>query len=220
MKTSFRWEYLLAEKQDERCMSFHVWNTYHNYKYYEMLDGTSQRAKQLHALFKKDQAMKETTALIFEMVEKLKANAKELLALPLYQDFDAEFERTKAKMKKRKVHWYSLYDGPDSVEALANKSKYPALYEVYRGLSNTVHGVNIIQGKIAGLANGQIGIDQLRFPKEAHSMTQYAHNLCVATYTTYVSVRLPERAKEFQAWLASIQTIRNELSKGNPIKFD
>jgi len=120
-------------------MSFHVWNTFHNYKNYEMLDGTSQRAKQLHALFKNDQAMKEASPLVVEMVEKLKANAKELLALPLYQDFAAEFERTKAKMKKRKVYWYSLYDGPDSVAALANKSKYPALYPAPHPTGNTIY---------------------------------------------------------------------------------
>lgn len=216
----FSLEYLLAEKEHERSMCFHIWNTYHNYKYYEMLDGSSERAKQLQALLRKDQSMKDSTPLVFEMVDKLKANAKELLALPLYKEFAVEFERTKAKLKKGTPHWYSLYDGPQSVEALANKSKFPALYEVYRGLSNTVHGVNVIQAKIAGIGDGQIGIDQLRFPKEAHSMTQYAHNLCIATYDTYVSARLPERANEFKEWLASIKDVRNELAKGNPINFN
>lgn len=215
----FSLEYLLTEKQDERCMCFHVWNTYHNYKYYEMLDGTSERAKQLQALLRKDQSMKDSAPLVFELVDKLKANAKELLALPLYKEFAEEFERTKAKLKKGNPHWYSLYDGPQSVEALANKSKFPALYEVYRGLSNTVHGVNIIQGKIAGIGEGQIGIDQLRFPKEAHSITQYAHNLCIATFTTYINTRLPERVNELQQWVASIQQFRDVLSKGNPINF-
>jgi hypothetical protein len=215
----FSLEYLLAEKQDERCLCFHVWNTYHNYKYYEMLDGSSDRAKQLQVLFKKDKSLQGSSPLILEIVEKLKANAKDLLALPLYRDFAREFERTKAKLKKNNPHWYSLYDGPQNVEGLANKSRYPALYEIYRGFSNTVHGVNIIQRKIAAMGDGQVGIEQLRFPREAQSMTQYAHNLCAAIYSTYVEIRLPERKEEFQAWLASLQVFRNELANGNPINF-
>jgi hypothetical protein len=219
LENFFSLEYLLAENQTERCICFHVWNTYHNYKYYEMLDGSSEHAKRLHALFKKDKSLQDSSPLVLEIVEKMKVNAKQLLALPLYQQFAVEFERTKLKLKKNNPHWYSLYDGPQSVEALANKSQYPALYEVYRGLSNTVHGVNIIQGKIAAIGDGEIGIDQLRFPKEAHSMTQYAHTLCAAIYLTYVDNRLPERKKEFQTWLTSMLDFRNELAKGNPINF-
>jgi len=209
----FSLEYLLSEDQHERSMSFHVWNTYHNYKLYEKLDGTSAQAKELQALLEKDKMLTDKSPLILEIVDKMKANAKELLALPLYQDFAAEFERTKLKFKKRKVYWYSLYDGPASVVELANKSRFPALYEVYRGLSKTVHGVDIIQGKIAGLGNGRVGIDQLRFPRQAHSLTQYAHTLSATVFASYLNARLPERATEYQQWLGSTIAIRQQLAK-------
>ena len=215
----FSLEYLLSEKEHERCMSFHIWNTYHQYKLYEKLDGTSVHAKQLDALFKKDELLKSASPLILETVDKMKANAKVLLALPLYQEFAAELERTKLKLKKNNPHWYSLYDGPTTVENLANSSAFPALYEVYRGLSNTVHGVDIIQGKIAGLGDGMVGIDQLRFPKNAHSMTQYAHSLCIVAFTTYIKSRLPERNAEFTDWFNTIKPFRDELAKGDPISF-
>lgn len=215
----FSLEYLLSESQHERSMSFHVWNTYHNYKLYEKLDGTSAQAKQLQALLEKDKMLTDKSPLILDIVDKMKANAKELLERPLYQDFAAEYERTKLKLKNRKVYWYSMYDGPGSVEELANKSRFPALYEIYRGLSNTVHGVDIIQGKIAGLGDGRIGIDQLRFPRQAHSLTQYAHNLSATVFGSYVTTRLPERAIEYQQWLASTIAIRQDLAKGDPINF-
>jgi hypothetical protein len=215
----FSLEYLLSESQHERSMSFHVWNTYHNLKLYEKLDGTSAQANELQGLLEKDKMLTDKSPLVLAIVDKMKANAMELLALPLYRDFAAEYEKTKIKFKKRKVYWYSLHDGPASVAELANKSRFPALYEIYRGLSNTVHGVDIIQGKIAGLGDGRIGIDQLRFPRQAHSLTQYAHTLSATVFGSYVSARLPERANEYQQWLVSTNAIRQELAKGDPINF-
>lgn len=212
LENFFSLEYLIGEKGHERSMSFLVWNTYHNVKYYEKLDGTSERAKNLQALLRKDKFLYQSSPLVFDKADELKANAKQLLALDLYVEFAKEFERTKQKVKN--PYWYSLHDGPRDVEGLANLSKFPALYEVYRGLSNSVHGTDVIQGKLSSMGDGRIGIPQLRLPTEAQMITQYSHNLCVAAYATYVSVRVPAKKDEYANWLQAIQPLRDALAKG------
>lgn len=210
LENYFSLEYLL-ENPHERSMAFHVWNTYHNYKLYEKLDGNSESAKQLMAILKKDKLLNQSTPLVYEKVEELKANSKQILALDLYKKFAEEYERTKIKVKN--PYWYSLYNGPTSVESLATHLKLTALYEVYRGLSNNVHGNDIIQGKISKLSDGRLGILQLRFPKEADTMTQYAHNLCIGVFQKYVSARVPEKQDELKQWFLSIKPFRDELTK-------
>ena len=216
LENFFSLEYLL-ESVDERSMYFHAWNTFQQMKLYEKLDGHSDRAKQLSALLSKDKYMRPASPMVHEPVEKWKAIAKELLALDHYKDVVAEYERTAARIKN--PQWYSLYDGPVSVEALAGHLKLFGLYELYRSLSNSVHGTDIAHDKLSGLGDGRIGVLQLRYPKNAHMITGFVHDVCLAAFMSYVKIRLPEKKREFNEWAALTEPFRERMAKGEFMNF-
>lgn len=212
----FSLEYL-HESPDQRSMCYHVWNTYQHIKLYEKLDGHSDRAKQFNAQLSQDKFMRPAGPMISPFVDNLKASANKLLALDHYKDVVAEYQRTVTKT--RNPQWYSLFDGPINVEGLASHSKFFGLYELYRSLSNNVHGTDVAHDKISGIAGGRINVLPLRYPKDADMITGFVHELCLAAFYTYMQKRLPEKQGDFDRWEILTRPFREKMGKGEFIKF-
>ena len=104
--------------------------------------------------------------------ESLLTIGNQLLETPKYHPFKLEYEQTKKKLK-RPPYWYSLFDGPKSIKQLAERLKHPVLYDVFfRHWSSSIHGTDIIQGKLSGNSNNQLEILQIRDHKNAQDATK------------------------------------------------
>jgi hypothetical protein len=205
LETFFYLDFLLDNEQEKRAMCFLVWNAHRNIKLYKKLDGESELFKEMKSKYEKDRYLKNIEPLVYkEIVDPALENSERLLELPSYQPVNSEYLRTK-KLRKN-PNWYSLYDGPKDIEMLANKSQFAVLYEIlYRSWSQSVHGTDIIQGKVSKNTSGLGEILQIRFPAEAQTITQYCFNLSIPIFQKFIEKRIPEKNDEFKKWYMEIR---------------
>ena len=212
--------YIIEKDSEQRSMAFLVCNALNHRKNLEKADGKSEEFKRITKIYKKDKLVGKTNPIIIPNANDHLKNNQELLELPKYKPVKDEFDRTKQKLK-RKPAWYSLFEGPTNLEILADKLGYPAIYEIlYRGWSNSVHGADIIQGKISGTVDNRAEIFQIRLPKSAQSVTQQCFNLSIMLYKEYLQKRIPDRVKDFGDWYLAIREFNLSLSKKQLINVE
>jgi len=212
LETQFNLEYLLSGDQKRKAYCFLVWNTHRNIKLYKKVDGESEQFRQLKSKYAKDRFLKVMDPIILDdLVKPLMVNAEDLLNLPDYKPIEEEYKRTSSII--RNPNWFSLYDGPKNIEELAAKSNFSGLYEgLYRSWSNTVHGTDIIQGKVSHDQQKRAEIIQIRFPKDAQSMTLHCFNISIPIFRTFVENRTPQRLEDFNKWHLKISKITQSLT--------
>ena len=89
-----------------------------------------------------------------------------------------------------------------------------ASYEIlYRGFSGNVHATSIFQGKLVTNNDGTMDIIQIRYPKDAQSVTQNTINVLIGAYLVYYKSRLPGKNREFQEWYHEFRIPYNKLSQ-------
>lgn len=215
LETTFQIEYLLQNQQDQRALSFLVWNSCEQQKIVEKVDGTSPRYFDMARKYKNDKLLNTSTPPVHPEADRLKSFSKNLLSLEKYKPIKEEYERAKQEGKNR--HWYSLFNGPQNLESLAREVKLEATYEaLYRSWSKSSHGQDIIQGKLSS-SNDEFGnlttlIDCIRSPKNAQEITSYCFHLAIFLYFEYVTNRLPERVEDYKKWHQSISGIHLKLT--------
>lgn len=211
-------EYLLQKDTEQRSISFLVWNSISQQKWAEKADGSSANYKQLLSKYKKDKFMREHTPPVHPDIEKIKTNGEQLLELDRYKSTHEEYERTRKKIKN--PAWYSLYDGPENMDLLCTSVDLNAIYEVlYRIFSHSVHGNDVIQGKLLPDEDGKTYIAQIRFPKDAQSITQHCYNFCILIFKTYIERRLQGKMIKYVDWHNSIREFHNRLTTEEFLKF-
>jgi hypothetical protein len=204
-------EYLLDEKTKERSLSFLVWNAFENRKLLLSMDGKSEYFKKIQTAFKKDKVFKDIPAFVLPNIEQGVQNNQELLKSDKYKNTVSEYERTKKKLSKN-PNWYSLYEGPLTMEKLADNLRFNVYYEMlYRTLSSSTHGTAIIQGKIARNKDKGIDIFQIRLSTGAKNVVSFSINLTSFLFKTYVLKRIPTKKVEFDTWIQTILPILKEL---------
>jgi hypothetical protein len=205
-------EYLLAEKNHERSLSFLVWNSFENRKLLLSMDGKSENYKKLQSAFQKDKLFNDISALVFPNIESGIKNNEELMKSEKYKTTVKEYYRTKNKLGGKNPFWYSLYDGPLKIEKLAYNLGFNVYYELlYRIFSSSTHGNEIMQGKIA--KNKQKGIDifQIRLSTGSKNIISFCIALTTYLFKTYINRRLPTKKEEFDSWVQTILPIYEEL---------
>jgi hypothetical protein len=213
LENLFSLEYMLETDSTNRALAFLVWNTVTNNKLLRKADGKSEAYKDLLAKYRKDKLLKNTSPLQLPIADAMILTGERLLGLPKFVSVKAEYDQVAAK--KSNPPWYMLFGGPSSMADLAGRVGLPAIYEVlYRGWSQSIHGNDMIQGKIAD-ADGLAHITQIRNPKEAQFITQHCFNLAILSFRTYVQQRLPEKQNEFNNWYLSIRDFNLKLSRPN-----
>lgn len=216
IETHFYLEYLLKEDTERRSLSFLVWDAHKNIQLLKKLDGQSEQAKQFKSKYDKDKLL-SGKAFVLETADKHLKNSYDLLELDNYKPVNEEYLRLK-KLKGKAPNWFSLFDGPLDIERLADRVELNGVYEgFYRTLSSSVHGTDILRGKLSKGQDGGMEIIQIRLPKEAESTTLNCLNISIMTFTTYVTKRIPEKNKEFGEWYLSIKDFFNGLTNGNQI---
>ncbi len=200
-------EYLLEKDTYNRSMAFLVWNTITNNKNIERLDENSEAYKKVQLVYSKDKFMKSHKPLVHPYASKLLAIGEQILSQPKYQAITFEYERTKTKLKKNNLFWYSLFDGPKNIKELAEQLNHHNLYDGYfRNFSAATHGTDIIQGKLVGKNNNDLGILQIRSPANAQSIAQSCSNFCSVVFSIFVKMRIPEKQNEFNRWHLGVRS--------------
>ena len=211
--------YILQSDSKNRALAFIVWNTINNNKLLNQADSTSNEYKELLKKYKNDTFLKDSKPPIIANTSELIKLGEKIFLLPKFLPIKEEYDNTK-KLLKKKPAWYTLFDGPRTIEELANRVKLGALYEVlYRNWSGSIHGTNIIQGKFITSSDQEHELMQLRHPKDAQSITLYCSNLCLMVFKNYLSVRNPEKLPAFLEWYLTIRDSFNQLSQHQKIKI-
>ena len=212
-------EYLLEEKNNERSLCFIVWNAFENRQLLLSMDGKSESYKKIQAAFKKDKFFRNQKAIVFPGIDLRIKNNEELLKLEKYKSTVREYYRTKNSSNKN-PNWYSLYNGPRTIEQLADRLGFNSYYEIlYRGFSSSTHGTAVIQGKITKNKLFGVDIHQIRLPTGAQTVTTLCFNLSTYLFKSYIHKRLPNKISDFNVWIKSIQPIFKALETKDLIRI-
>jgi hypothetical protein len=213
--------YLLEKDTEKRALAFQVWHTHDRMKKHRRLDPSTpegerySRALQSGRLFANaappDISHSQTT------LTKLKSGLKE----PHIIEAENEYQRTRSKRKSAKkpltFPWYSLYDGPNTIEELASHLGFADLYEVfYREWSGPTHGTDVMVGKMVVVGGGP-RIVELRNPKESQLVTQVAVALALGAYRVVVDRVVPEKEEELLKWYRDFSEFFNKNIFGEPL---
>lgn len=215
LETHLYLEYILQEETEKRSLSFIVWNTHGIIQLIKKTDGTSEQAKRAKAIYKKDKFLKGSE-FVTSKSDFLSSN-ESLLAMDTFKEANEEFLRLKAQNGKT-PNWFSMYNGPKDIEQLADRIQLNGIYEgLYRSLSNSVHGTDIVRGKFSRGKEGDFLINQIRLPSEAEGVTMSCFNVAIMTFLTYVDKRIPEKKLEFEKWYLTIRDFHQSLLKEKKI---
>lgn len=210
--------YLNENYTEDRSMAFLVWNSKNIIKANRAFIKGNQEFKELQSRVEKD-----GNFLTVEDLENL-PSAKpiidtqlSLLNKPEYKRVEKEYERTKKLIKN--PSWYSLFNGPKSIEQLAKDLNMSTFYPLlYRPWSGSVHGTDIINGKIAKNENsveadGKVGasIIQLRLPTDSQQVTAFTLIFLFMTYKELIEKIIPDKRQDYFKWYLLTHSVTSQI---------
>jgi len=211
-------DYILQQDSERRGMAFMTCHFHDRIAAHETADPTTERGKQFVANMEKDIYVSQ------EVLEAMRASSRppgvleglrDVLKRPAYREYEAEYQKLRGSPKakgrraksKGKPPWYSFFDGPRSIQELAERLNHQALYElVYRPCSDIVHasGPGIITGRIVqGDQDGEVAIIQMRNPRDTFQIATFASTLSLKLYRLVLSQYVPEREQDLAKWYVS-----------------
>lgn len=217
LETYFGLEYLFEKDTIDRSMAFLVCHAHKKLKVYRKLDNDSNQSK---AFLKEIQKDKSYDTLDLSRIPNIKdaiQNSESMLSLPIYQKAEAEYQRL-IKLKFKNPPWYQLFNGPKNVKELSSHLQLNGLYEIlYRYWSGSTHSTDIIDGKISHSNTGGVDIIQIRFIKDAQSITSYALTFSFKMFELFINKRTPSRLNEYKAWYQERKNTYLQIASTNRI---
>ncbi len=212
LETVFGLEYILEKNTKNRALAFLVCHYHKQLKMLSKLNPTEQSNRQLRQKLRVDKSTSiEDDLFTLDDIEERIENVNNILKDPIYADAEAEYQKA-YNNGNRNPKWYSLYSGVNNLEQLAIYLNRPGLYEIiYRSLSESVHGSDILQGKVGIMKSGNLGIVQLRFLKDAQEVTINAHNLGMLTYQIMTDNRLKNHKGDYAKWYLTVRDYKLKL---------
>ncbi|AOM77392.1 DUF5677 domain-containing protein [Pedobacter steynii] len=214
LENFFSLEYLLEDKagSGQRSRDFMVWDFVERRKWVKKGDVNSPEHGRLAKKFKQDKRLYDSPVMSFPMADKICERIDKGLNGETYRETWLEYERTR-KIKRKTPAWYSLSNGPGSLEELAAKVGYPALYEIlYRGFSSSSHGNNIVPGKISFPDGPQVNLEPLRDKTLAASTVNHCLQISNLAFRTYLKKRVPFMEKNYEEWVAYAYPYSTQLN--------
>lgn len=208
-------EYLLQDDQlaTQRAASFMVWFFIEQQRWLKKGDIHSTYYQELIKKHQRDKAFHNIPPMVMPMADEQRKKLEAIFDIPNYKQTKIEYDRTR-QARRKTPSWYELYDGPGSLEDLANRAGYPAVYEMlYRGLSFSTHGNNIISGKLQFNETLNAEPVHLRDSYGAESIVNHCMNFCKMAYYTLVTKRMPFMANCYNQWLKQCSDFNREISE-------
>lgn len=215
LENFFSLAYLLEDNagSGQRSMDFLVWDLVERKKWLKKGDINSIEHQVLVKKYKHDKRFKNSPVITMPLAQQDWNRIDLALEEEGYRETFHEFERTK-KTRKRNPAWYSLSDGPGSLEELAGRLGYPVLYELlYRNFSISTHGNNIVVGKLSFPDGPQAMLEPLRNKTTAESIVSHSLNVCYLAFWSYVEKRVPFMAGAYNNWIAYAHPFSEKLSE-------
>jgi hypothetical protein len=123
-----------------------------------------------------------------------------MLERPIIKQIAAEYRRLK-KEKKRKPHWYGLYDGPQHVSELAKRLKRGAAYEMlYKEWSERSHSIDAIDRFLTHNTDGP-AVRALRDPTEITANIDFAISFSIDAARCLIDYYRPAERPAFDKWV-------------------
>jgi hypothetical protein len=210
--------YMLEENERQRILSYMVAKTNKDIKYYNKFINAEKSSSQFKIQMEKDELnLNFDKFMDHPEVIRIKESKKRLLEKPEFSEVQEEYLRT-SKLGKN-PNWYSLYNGPDNFEKLAQSLKKNTSYEFfYRKYSENVHGLNLTKGMVS--VDGDIAqIIQIRDFEHTQNVTFHSASLLLEIYNIFIRKRVPEKLEEYQNWYSTIRNDYLDLSKRNYINY-
>jgi hypothetical protein len=210
-------EYLFQKDTTKRAMSFLFWDAINQHNRNSIFDSKSSRGKELKAKIKKDKLLSNFNPFENSSIKEIQEQGKILLKQEMYRATRDEYYKTKNKINKS-PNWYSLYNGPKSLQQLANIVGYPAIYEIfYRNYSSSTHGNDIIRGKLKWSEDERLQVVQIRHPEDLKLVVINSYHIAIQAYFVFLKNRLPEKRDTFNQWYRKIKTQFDKIIKTNII---
>lgn len=217
LEVYFGLDYLFKADTHNRSMAFMVWNFHKKLIFYDKFDPSSQQGQQFQASLNKDEFKPDFSPGSNSNLQDEKMKFETLLQQPSYADAEREYQKLIQSGEKNPT-WFRLFNGPRNIEQLAFQLNKSVFYEfLYRQWSGPTHGTDIFEGKIFGNTQGSADIVQIRYPKDAQSVTSWAITLSIMVYKLYLEKRIPEKMVEFNNWYLTIKDLYQRLSGRDPL---
>ena len=200
LETSMGIEYLLEKDTENRSMAFLVWHAKNELKFYRKLKPGLQQHKEFQNSISKDKIIGNYKLPNIPILDHAINNLENLLENASYKKAVDEYDNLRSKNEKNPP-WYRLFGGPKNIQGLAEYLRLTAFYDVFfRYYSGTVHGTDIIKGKVSGSNESQLEIIQLRNPKNAQIITHETVVLANRTIQIFLKKRLPDKLDYYKNW--------------------
>jgi hypothetical protein len=206
-------KFVLKDKSEERAKAYYVNHLLKKRKLAEEEDSSTSSGKELRAKLAKDEHAKyfpPSTQDCKSKVDSIDA----ILQKSRYQSIKFEFD--KRKREKKKTKWYSLFDGPDSLESLSASVGCSGQYYLYRFYSRYAHSENELEN-IDAEGNSLAGLVQIRNPENAQQIVQMALNYALFSFQTALKSLRPQCLKCFRHFY--IDNLRLSISELKNVKI-
>ena len=174
-------EYIMESDYRQRAFAWMASNAHNRMRYYESVDPSTLRYKQLAKELLNDKVMPQINLPPAADPAAAVDDMRKLLAEPQYKRAEAEYQSEK-KRTRRTPQWFSLFGGSANLRDLAVTLGRGAEYEyLYRYWSSIAHGVDITRF-LTPTDSGEPGIYPLRNARDLPQIALFAsHYLLDAT---------------------------------------
>jgi hypothetical protein len=214
--------YILEKDSGRRGLAYLVAHTHRRIKLYRKLDPTDQAGKELRTRIQNDpMSTSVLQALPAFDFQKLIARLTGMLAKPPYDAIDREWTRRKKELKSE-PSWFSLDNGPRTIQALALHLRKGGWYELlYSDWSDVVHAGSGMGSVAKNTSGGELPvvIRPLRHPEGLQDLIVLLAGLCLELSRRVLKVYGSEAdQKEMQEkYNAKIRDRHVQLTQGNLI---
>ena len=210
--------YLLDKHEDQRSHSFMVWKTKKEIKYYKQFISDHPSNAELKARLKKDNlGISLDQFYDLDEIKRILRKKAELLKKPKFKDVSLEFERS--HRIKKNPEWFSLFNGPKNIQALAEHfNKHIEYHFFYRKYSENVHATDVTKA-FAKISKDQAQIIQIRDFQHYKDLFTHTCNYLLLSMNEIINKRLPERRNEFLIWYSAFKPMEIEAREKFTIRY-
>jgi len=212
-------EYILENNTIQRGMDFMV-SYYHNeLKHYRRWDPDDPMYAEFQSILRSDKILGNWELSEIPDVKEEIEKRKKIFELERYRESEAEYQNLRRRGTTN-PKWYSLHNGPSSIEKLAERLDRRGMYNIlYRQWSKSVHGTDLIRGKISIDDEKRVSVHQIRLPTNAEEVTKYSVSFALLNMRTFTDRFCPNKKAENTQWYKdNIQSQYVELVEKNIIK--
>lgn len=205
-------EYILENNTIQRGMDFMVCYYHNELKHYRRWDPDDPMYAEFQSKLRSDKILGNWDSSEIPDVKDEIDKRNRILELPRYRESEAEYQNLR-RQGTRNPKWYSLHSGPSSIEKLAERLDRSGMYHIlYRHWSTSVHGTDLIRGKISIDDEKRVNVHQIRLPTNAEEVTKFSVSFALLNINTFTDHFCSHKKNENAQWYKdNIQTQYLEL---------